>query len=112
MAQVPSRKYQSRVGRWMTPDPAGLAAVDLTNPQSWNRYGGWRTPCFVEGNSTLGALPSRFWKGGNQEFQSDSGAESGKPAAAQVRKSSARADHSFLSTPKSLKPLVQKLPVS
>jgi RHS repeat-associated protein len=25
-------------GRWMRPDPAGLAAVDLTNPQSWNRY--------------------------------------------------------------------------
>lgn len=22
----------------MTPDPAGLAAVDPTNPQSWNRY--------------------------------------------------------------------------
>jgi RHS repeat-associated protein len=25
-------------GRWPTPDPAGLAAVDPTNPQSWNRY--------------------------------------------------------------------------
>ncbi|HXJ95146.1 MAG TPA: RHS repeat-associated core domain-containing protein [Terriglobia bacterium] len=24
--------------RWLTPDPAGLAAVDLTNPQSLNRY--------------------------------------------------------------------------
>jgi RHS repeat-associated protein len=25
-------------GRWISPDPAGLAAVDITNPQSWNRY--------------------------------------------------------------------------
>lgn len=26
-------------GRWVSPDPAGLAAVDRSNPQSWNRYG-------------------------------------------------------------------------
>ncbi len=32
------RQYTSAQGRWMTPDPAGLAAVDPTNPQSWNRY--------------------------------------------------------------------------
>jgi RHS repeat-associated protein len=25
-------------GRWMSPDPAGLAAVDISNPQTWNRY--------------------------------------------------------------------------
>jgi RHS repeat-associated protein len=25
-------------GRWLVPDPAGLAAVDLINPQTWNRY--------------------------------------------------------------------------
>ena len=25
-------------GRWPSPDPAGVAAVDLSNPQSWNRY--------------------------------------------------------------------------
>jgi len=25
-------------GRWVSPDPAGLAAVDPTNPQTWNRY--------------------------------------------------------------------------
>jgi RHS repeat-associated protein len=25
-------------GRWLLPDPAGLAAVDPTDPQSWNRY--------------------------------------------------------------------------
>jgi RHS repeat-associated protein len=33
----PAREY-SNEGRWASPDPAGLAAVDLTNPQSWNRY--------------------------------------------------------------------------
>ena len=32
------RQYSSTLGRWMHPDPAGLAAVDPTNPQSWNRY--------------------------------------------------------------------------
>jgi len=33
----PAREY-SFTGRWVSPDPAGLAAVDPTNPQSWNRY--------------------------------------------------------------------------
>lgn len=33
----PSREY-SFTGRWPSPDPAGLAAVDPTTPQSWNRY--------------------------------------------------------------------------
>ncbi|MGB7729571.1 MAG: RHS repeat-associated core domain-containing protein, partial [Candidatus Acidiferrum sp.] len=33
----PAREYEN-VGRWPSPDPAGLAAVDPTNPQSWNRY--------------------------------------------------------------------------
>ncbi|OLE97457.1 MAG: hypothetical protein AUG75_08110 [Cyanobacteria bacterium 13_1_20CM_4_61_6] len=32
------RQYSSPIGRWMRPDPAGLAAVDPFNPQSWNRY--------------------------------------------------------------------------
>jgi len=32
------RQYSSSLGRWMHPDPAGLAAVDIGNPQSWNRY--------------------------------------------------------------------------
>src|SRR5579871_259522 len=25
-------------GRWISPDPAGAAAVDIRNPQTWNRY--------------------------------------------------------------------------
>jgi RHS repeat-associated protein len=32
------RQLSTTQGRWMTTDPAGMAAVDPTNPQSWNRY--------------------------------------------------------------------------
>jgi len=32
------RQYSPTQGRWMVPDPAGRAAVDITNPQTWNRY--------------------------------------------------------------------------
>jgi RHS repeat-associated protein len=35
---TPNREYHQKQGRWISPDPAGLAAADLTNPQSWNRY--------------------------------------------------------------------------
>jgi RHS repeat-associated protein len=32
------RQQSSAQGRWLTPDPSGMAAVDITNPQTWNRY--------------------------------------------------------------------------
>ncbi len=32
------REYHSTQGRWISPDPAGMAAVTLGNPQSWNRH--------------------------------------------------------------------------
>lgn len=32
------RQYSATQGRWMMPDPAGMAAADPTTPQSWNRY--------------------------------------------------------------------------
>ena len=32
------RKYVPVQGRWLSPDPAGLAAASPTNPQTWNRY--------------------------------------------------------------------------
>jgi RHS repeat-associated protein len=32
------RQYRSSQGRWLSPDPAGLGAVDFSNPQSLNRY--------------------------------------------------------------------------
>ncbi len=31
------REY-AQYGRWISPDPAGMAAVNPANPQSWNRY--------------------------------------------------------------------------
>ncbi len=34
----PAREYSQGEGRWISPDPAGIAAVDSGNPQSWNRY--------------------------------------------------------------------------
>ena len=35
---MPNRNLHSIQGRWIQPDPAGRKAVDVTNPQSWNRY--------------------------------------------------------------------------
>lgn len=32
------REYNATWGRWISPDPAGLAAANPTSPQSWNRY--------------------------------------------------------------------------
>jgi RHS repeat-associated protein len=32
------RSYVNRYGRFLTPDPAGVATADTTNPQTWNRY--------------------------------------------------------------------------
>ena len=33
-----TRSQSPTSGRWLTPDPAGMAAMDLSNPQTWNRY--------------------------------------------------------------------------
>jgi len=33
-----TRGYHQIEARWLTPDPSGMAAVDPTNPQSWNQY--------------------------------------------------------------------------
>ncbi|PYX74175.1 MAG: hypothetical protein DMG72_10965 [Acidobacteria bacterium] len=32
------REYNANQGRWISPDPAGLGAVSLGDPQTWNRY--------------------------------------------------------------------------
>ena|GEM_PF-4256969 len=32
------RQYSSTQGRWTVPDPAGMAAVNPADPQTWNRY--------------------------------------------------------------------------
>lgn len=34
----PFREHSPSQGRWLSPDPAGLTAVDPLDPQSWNRY--------------------------------------------------------------------------
>lgn len=34
----PAREYNQHTGRWPSPDPAGIASVDPTDPQTWNRY--------------------------------------------------------------------------
>jgi RHS repeat-associated protein len=33
------REYSPVQGRWLSPDPSGMAAVNPANPQTWNRYG-------------------------------------------------------------------------
>lgn len=38
MLDFPFRQQHPVQGRWLVPDPAGLAAADVTNPQTWNRY--------------------------------------------------------------------------
>jgi RHS repeat-associated protein len=32
------REYHPNSSRWIQPDPSGLQAASLTNPQTWNRY--------------------------------------------------------------------------
>src|ERR1019366_10164055 len=32
------RQQSQSQGRWLVPNPAGLAAVDMTNPQTWSTY--------------------------------------------------------------------------
>ena len=38
MQWASARGYHQTEARWLSPDPAGMAAVDPMNPQSWNRY--------------------------------------------------------------------------
>ncbi|MGH7775708.1 MAG: RHS repeat-associated core domain-containing protein [Candidatus Dormibacterales bacterium] len=38
LSDFPFREYSSIQGRWLSPDPAGLAAVNPANPQTWNAY--------------------------------------------------------------------------
>ena len=47
-----NREYNYIQGRWAAPDPAGSAAVNLANPQTWNRY------AYVAGNPLASTDPS------------------------------------------------------
>jgi uncharacterized protein RhaS with RHS repeats len=31
-------QFSAGEGRWVAPDPAGMTAADITNPQTWNLY--------------------------------------------------------------------------
>ena len=56
MFDTPGREYDTPSGRWLSPDPAGLAAVDLTNPQSLNRY------AYVGNNPTSATDPTGLFR--------------------------------------------------
>ncbi len=50
------RNYSPLENRWLSPDPAGWAAADPVNPQSWNRYSyALSTPCTA--TDPLGLAP-------------------------------------------------------
>ncbi len=67
-----NRELDPRQGRWLSPDPSGLAAVDPTNPQSWNRY------AYVLNNPLYYSDPTGLvcvWDDGTEEAEvSDGGA--------------------------------------
>jgi RHS repeat-associated protein len=71
MYQMPNRRYDEYTAQWQSPDPAGLAAVDPTNPQSWNRY------AYVMNNPMYAVDPTGLdliqlqWEGGSGLFDSD-----------------------------------------
>ncbi len=69
LKNFPARLYQTTQGRWITPDPAGLAAVDLTNPQTFNRYayvGGdplnTTDPTGLDGNTIWIQIPTHCYQ--------------------------------------------------
>ena len=65
------RRYAPVQGRWISPDPAGLSAADLSNPQSWNRY------AYVASHPLTAVDPSGLvlielsWTGGSGLVDSD-----------------------------------------
>ena len=63
------REYHPKQGRWISHDPAGLGAVDPSNPQSWNRY-------VYVGNSPLSLIDALGLdcSGGKNNFAAPSGA--------------------------------------
>ena len=126
-----ARYNASSMGRFMTPDPKIPSLKHLLNPAGGARLfcreqfdsgwaggtrlfcreqfdSGWRVAHPPDARLLWVPQPSRFSKAGSREFQINSAADSGSPANTQVRKSSARADHTFLFARKSFKTRVQK----
>jgi RHS repeat-associated protein len=67
------RRYSPTQGRWISPDPAGLAAVDPTNPQTWNRY------AYVMNQPLRFTDPLGLWAGGPGFYSADIGTTIGCP---------------------------------
>jgi RHS repeat-associated protein len=55
----PARQYAPVQGRWLTPDPAGISAMRLDSPQSWNRY------AYVLNNPLNFTDPTGLYPGGD-----------------------------------------------
>src|SRR5579863_5452082 len=71
------REYHPTQGRWISPDPSGLGAVDITNPQTWNRY------AYVANNPLSFIDPlglNMQHDGGCDSTQSDCGSSGGSPS--------------------------------
>ena len=58
MYEARHREYNPGLGRWMTPDPMGMAATNPANPQSWNRY------AYVLNNPTTYTDPLGLFRAG------------------------------------------------
>jgi RHS repeat-associated protein len=63
----PAREYGIQ-GRWPSPDPAGLLAVNPGDPQSWNRY------AYVDNNPLAATDPTGLWLDGLPINPADGGA--------------------------------------
>jgi RHS repeat-associated protein len=69
---TPNRFYRYDLGRWLTPDPAGVSAVNPSNPQTWNMY------AYVTNNPTTLNDPSGLCGcGGGSAFGSGGGGGGG-----------------------------------
>jgi len=51
------REYNPQQSRWISPDPAGMSAVNLGSPQTWNRYA-YVGNAPLTGVDPLGLLPN------------------------------------------------------
>ena len=72
------REHDPNQTRWSSPDPAGLSAVDPSNPQSWNRY------AYVTNNplnliDALGTCPGGFAENRDPDQQQEDANHRGGP---------------------------------
>jgi RHS repeat-associated protein len=76
------REYNPTWGRWISPDPAGLAAANAANPQTWNMY------AYVTNNPTaltdpLG-LDNSGWQPCYEYYCAPACDEAGQPSCTQA----------------------------